>query len=82
MRQGYAYVTYLVLGEAHLDDAVAVVAQVERVHVVGLPPVEVGRVLAVAIAGGDPGEKLLGTATTGHFDVVGESPAAATRYRA
>jgi hypothetical protein len=55
MRQGYAYVTYLVLGEAHLDDAVAVVAQVERVHVVGLPPVEVGRVLAVAIAGGDPG---------------------------
>jgi hypothetical protein len=58
--------TYLVLGESHLDDAVAVVAQVERVRVVGLPPVEVGRVLAVAIAGGDPGEELL-RAATGHL---------------
>ena len=49
---------YLVLGEAHLDDAVGVVVQVERVHVRGLPPFEVGRVLAVAVAGGDPREEL------------------------
>ena len=68
--QGYG-VTYLVLGEAHLDDAVAVAVQVERVHVVGLPAVEVGRVLAVAIAGGNPGEELmLGTSTTGHLTSV------------
>lgn len=50
--------TYLVLGEAHLDDTPAVVAQVERILVVGLPALEVGRVLAVAIAGGNPREKL------------------------
>ena len=55
---------YLVLGEAHLDDAVGVVVQVERVHVVGLPPVEVGRVLAVAVAGGDPREELTIIGTT------------------
>jgi hypothetical protein len=59
----------LVLGEAHLDDAVGVAVQVERVYVVGLPPVEVGRVLAVAVAGGDPREELSAAAT--HLASVG-----------
>uniref|UniRef100_A0A0A8YXY1 Acs7 n=1 Tax=Arundo donax TaxID=35708 RepID=A0A0A8YXY1_ARUDO len=44
----------LVLGEAHLDDAPGVIVQVERVHVVGLPPVEVRRVLAVPVPGSNP----------------------------
>jgi hypothetical protein len=49
---------YLVLGEAHLDDAGRVGDGVERVFLVLLPPQEVGRVLAVAVAPGLLGQQL------------------------
>ena len=42
----------LVLGEAHLDDATGVGEGVEGVLLILLPPQEVGRVLAVAVAPG------------------------------
>jgi hypothetical protein len=43
---------YLVLGEAHLDDAGGVEDGVVGVLLILLPPQEVGRVLAVAVAPG------------------------------
>jgi hypothetical protein len=48
----------LVLGEAHLDDAAGVGDGVVWVFLILLPPQEVGRVLAVAVAGGLLGQQL------------------------
>ena len=42
-----------------MDDPRGVVGEVERILLVGLPPIEVGGVLAMAVVGRDPREDLL-----------------------
>lgn len=51
--------TYLILGETHLNNTMRVVLGMKRVSVVGFPAIKIRRVLAMAVAGGDLGQKLI-----------------------